>query len=101
MGTGFLGLIKDPLAFKPIKFSLPRVYPIDFEERRRFLQRHPKYAIDRDIAQNSFSALEKLFPREIGALWRISEGLPDAIEFEKQYIEKVERSNSKKGVMPP
>jgi hypothetical protein len=89
-----------PHEFKNILYKSTGRYPVHFEERRRFSQKHPKFAIDRGIAQNSFSALEKLFPREIGALWRISEGLPDAIEFEKQYIERVDRSNSKRDVIP-
>jgi hypothetical protein len=36
------------------------------------------------------------FPSEIVALCRISEGLPDAIEFEKQYIESAETANYKR-----
>jgi hypothetical protein len=81
--------------FKNILYKSTGTYPIDFEERIRFSQKRPKFAIERDIAQNAFSAFEKLFPSEIGALWRISEGLPDAIEFEKQYIERAETANSK------
>jgi len=65
------------------------------------MQKRPKFAIERDIAQKAFIVLEKLFPSEIVALCRISEGLPDAIEFEKQYIESAETANSKRDTAIP
>lgn len=90
-----------PQEFKEVLYKPMEIYPHGYDEQIKFMQKRPKFAIERDIAQKAFNVLEKLFPSEIVALCRISEGLPDAIEFEKQYIESAKTANSKRDTTIP
>jgi hypothetical protein len=80
-----------PAEFKEVVYMSTKNYPADFDGRVMFMRTPPKLAIDYKVAKQAFAAFEKLFPHKLKALRRISEGLPDAIDIQKGYIERADR----------